>query len=110
VLGELASVVVAAGSGIACLGDGGDVDGRVELMVASSGQAVGFLLTTGDVDGCGAGVAGVVLLVGKRRMSPVRARILAAVRKPMPWIWVRVVPPRGDRCAEFLLQRFDGAS
>jgi hypothetical protein len=36
VLGELASVVIAAGSGIACLGDGGNVDGGVELAVASS--------------------------------------------------------------------------
>jgi hypothetical protein len=35
VLGELASVVIAAG--IAGLGDGGDVDGGVELTVASSG-------------------------------------------------------------------------
>ncbi len=37
VLGELASVVVASRTGIACLGDGGDVDGGVELAVASPG-------------------------------------------------------------------------
>jgi hypothetical protein len=35
-LGELAPVVVAAGAGIAGLGDRGDVDGGVELAVASS--------------------------------------------------------------------------
>ena len=37
VLGDLASVVVASRTGIACLGDGGDVDGGVELTVASPG-------------------------------------------------------------------------
>ena len=36
VFGELASVVVAARAGVACLGDCGDVDGGVELAVASS--------------------------------------------------------------------------
>jgi len=36
VLGEFAPVVVAAGAGIAGLGDRGDVDGGVELAVASS--------------------------------------------------------------------------
>ena len=35
VFGELATVVIAAGAGIACLGDSGDVDGGVELSVAS---------------------------------------------------------------------------
>jgi len=35
VFGDLASVVVAAGAWVACLGDGGDVDGCVELTVAS---------------------------------------------------------------------------
>lgn len=37
VLGELASVVVPTGSGIAGLGDGNDMDGGVELAVASPG-------------------------------------------------------------------------
>ena len=36
VFGELASLVVAARAGVACLGDCGDVDGGVELAVASS--------------------------------------------------------------------------
>lgn len=36
VFGDLASVVVAPGTGITCLGDGSDVDGGVELTVASS--------------------------------------------------------------------------
>lgn len=40
VFGDLASVVVAARAGVACLGDGGDVDGGVELAVASPRQSV----------------------------------------------------------------------
>jgi hypothetical protein len=65
VFGELASVVVASRAGIAGLGDRGDVDGGVELPVAASGQSVSLLFAAGDVDGGGAGVAGVVLLVGE---------------------------------------------
>ena len=37
VLGDLASIVVASRTGIAGLGDGGDVDGGVELAVAAPG-------------------------------------------------------------------------
>ena len=65
VFGDLASVVVASGAGVARLSDGGDVDRCVELAVASPRQSVGLLVAAGHVDGGRAGVAGVVLLVGK---------------------------------------------
>ena len=92
VLGDLAPVVVAAEAGIARLGDGGDVDGGVELAVASSGQSVGLLLAAGDVDRRGAGVAGVVLLVGEAPDVAGEGEDLRRGEEPDPWISVRVLP------------------
>lgn len=88
--GDLAEVVVASGSRVTSLADGDDVDRGVELPITAAGEPVAGLVAAGGVDQSGAGVAGVVALVGKARTSPVSARIFAAVISARPWISVRV--------------------
>ena len=79
--GDLAEVVLAAGSGVPGLGDGDDADGGVELAVAAAREPVADMVAAGGVDGGGAGVAGVVVLVreaadvtGERATQLVRIR------------------------------------
>ena len=65
VSGDIAAVVVAAGTGVARLGDGGDVDGGIELTVAAPGwpdRWVSWPPLETSMEAA-AGVAGVVVLV-----------------------------------------------
>ena len=104
--GLLAEVVGAPGGVVADLGDGGHVDRVVQLAVTAGFNRCRFL-------GPDEASIGAVPLwrakcpaVGKRRMSPTRPMMIAAVDGPIPWIAVTVVPhgrprPRcvgGPRC------------
>ena len=82
---EAAFVVGAAfGAGAADLGDGGGVDGAVQLAVASSVEPVADDSSAAGLDGAVPLAMAKRSLVAKRAGSPTSARISAAVSAPMP--------------------------
>ncbi len=77
-LGDLALVVRLSGTGVADLADRDQVQGGVELAVATPVQPMPAQIAAGGLDRGGAGVAGEVVTVGKRVMSPAWPSSLAA--------------------------------
>jgi hypothetical protein len=78
-LGDLALVVRLSGTGVADL-----VQGSVELAVATPMQPMPAQIAAGGFNRGGAGVAGEVVTVGKRVMSPAWPTSLAASTGPIP--------------------------
>ena len=87
----LASVVVLTGPGHPVLHDGGDVQGVVEPPVPAAVEPVAVVVPAGDVDRCGAGVAGEVRLGREPSDVAGLGEDLRGVDRPHPVVTSRSV-------------------
>src|SRR5512132_628131 len=81
-LAQLALGVDRSWAGVADLADRDEMQGSVELPLASPVQPMAAHIPAGGFDGGGAGIAGEVVTVGKRVRSPTWPKILAASTGP----------------------------